>query len=114
MHYEFFSYGRIDNISLKIKEISLITPYYVKGQLDSVWDLLFCVSKGDGIYMKGSLLFDIHKKILFEAEGILISGQNYQYEEYDKRVLLNYAIGFMKSETERMKNIKKEADIQRK
>lgn len=40
-----------------------------------------------------------------EAQGYVLSGSNiYQYENYERRVKLNYAVGFMKLELEKVKN----------
>lgn len=47
---------------------------------------------------QGYYLYNKYKYILLEAESIILSGQPFNYDDYNKRVLLNYAIGFMKLE----------------
>lgn len=47
---------------------------------------------------QGYYLYNKYKYILLEAESIILSGQSFNYDDYNKRVLLNYAIGFMKLE----------------
>lgn len=73
----------------------------MKGELDTVWELLFQVSD---YYMRGETLYRKHKKVLHEADSILIRGNFFNYKNYKKRVLLNYSIGFMKIEVERKNN----------
>lgn len=76
----------------------------MKGTLESVWDLLFQVSD---FYMSGETLYKKHRKVLHEADSMLISGNFFNYKSYKKRVLLNYCLGFMKIEVEK-KNREKE------
>lgn len=73
----------------------------MKGELETVWELLFQVSD---YYISGETLYKKYRKVLHEADSILISGNFYNYKNYRKRVLLNYALGFMKIEVERKNN----------
>lgn len=95
MHCRFFRLRGLTDLSLEIKEISLIAPYFTKGTLTSVIDLYFKIN--DNLIVKGSDLYARYKKILLEAESIVLSGQMFQYENYRDRLLLNYAIGFIKN-----------------
>lgn len=38
------------------------------------------------------------QSVLIEAQGIIMSENNYNYADYESRVVLNYAVGFMKQE----------------
>lgn len=51
----------------------------------------------------GLYLYRKYKMVLIEAEGIVMSGNYYNYDNFRKRVILNYAVGFMKQEIEKEK-----------
>lgn len=91
-------------LDYRIKEISLITPYYIKGTVVSVFELYFKLT--DNLVSRGYDIYKRHLDTLREAESLVLSGFSYQYEDYKRRVLLNYAVGFMKKEIERIINNK--------
>lgn len=91
----------IQELEEQIFEISLIAPHYIKGQTASIIDLYFKLN--DKVFCKGYYLYLKYKKILLEAEGIILSGYNFNYKNYRKRVLLNYTIGFMKNTIEKIR-----------
>jgi len=95
MRYSFFYIRGLNGLDTEIKELSLIAPYFAKGQIESVWDLYFRLN--DNIIAKGSYLYVRYKKILMEAESLVLSELNFQYSDYRDRLLLNYAIGFIKN-----------------
>lgn len=92
----FFCDGELE-LEIIIRELRLIAPYYYKGTIETAKDLYFKIN--DTTYSSGLNLYLMHRKILREALGILIS-ENYSYvpSDYNKRILLNYAVGFLKTE----------------
>lgn len=99
MYNEFFRPGGLD---LKIKELSLITPYYYKGTSESILDLYFKIT--EKTISKGSDILIRYNQVLREALALTLSGLNYQYDDYEKRLLLNYTIGFFKIEEKKLLN----------
>ena len=83
--------------------MSLIAPYFVKGETLSILDLYFKVT--DKLSEEGRVIYNKHKKVLVEAQSVVLSGGNiYTYDDYNERVKLNYAVGFMKLELERIRH----------
>lgn len=73
--------------------------------MPTVIDLYFKIN--DTVIAQGYYLYKKYKSILLEAQGIILSENNYNYKEYRKRVLLNYAVGFMKIELKKQENSRK-------
>lgn len=63
--------------------------------------MYFNISKN--VCAQGIYLYKKYKMLLIEAQGIIISDNYYNYEDTNKRILLNYAVGFMKLEIEKEK-----------
>lgn len=109
MPNEFFYLRELTDLDIEIYELSLITPYYIKRELPTVENLYFKINKS--LLTSGRDLYSRYKNILIEAEGLFLSGQTFQYKNYKKRILLNYALGFIKNTVNEMMMKKKDKNV---
>lgn len=69
----------------------------MSGGLPSVWDYNLKILEKENVYMKGSFLYDRHKRLLIKASSVYVSGNFLKCENEVEEILLNFAVGYMKN-----------------